>query len=179
MNQLRVVRSVLYTASHYNDVIMGTMASQHTSDCLLNRLFRHTSKKTSKLRVTGLCAGNSPVTDEFLAQMASNAENVSIWWRHHEQTGSSSIQLMAWYLFGANLLFIHYLLFTQKMNYGHLDHWEHTLIARFVGPTWGPSGADRTQVGPMLAPWTLLSEYLNKILISKRYAKYSLKSIVF
>ena len=34
---------------------------------------------------------------------------------------------------------------------------EATLIARFVGPTWGPSGADRTQVGPMLAPWTLLS----------------------
>ena len=32
-----------------------------------------------------------------------------------------------------------------------------TLIARFLGPTWGPSGADRTQMGPMLAPWTLLS----------------------
>ena len=32
-----------------------------------------------------------------------------------------------------------------------------SLIARFMGPTWGPSGADRTQVGPMLAPWTLLS----------------------
>ena len=32
-----------------------------------------------------------------------------------------------------------------------------TLIARFMGPTWGPSGADRTQVGAMLAPWTLLS----------------------
>ena len=28
--------------------------------CLLNRLFRRRSKKTSKLRVTGLCAGNSP-----------------------------------------------------------------------------------------------------------------------
>ena len=27
-----------------------------------------------------------------------------------------------------------------------------------MGPTWGPSGADRTQVGPMLAPWTLLSD---------------------
>ena len=24
-------------------------------------------------------------------------------------------------------------------------------------PSWGPSGADRTQVGPVLAPWTLLS----------------------
>ena len=32
-----------------------------------------------------------------------------------------------------------------------------SLRARFMGPTWGPSGADRTQVGPMLAPWTLLS----------------------
>ena len=31
------------------------------------------------------------------------------------------------------------------------------LIARFMGPTWGPSGAERTQVGPMLAPWSLLS----------------------
>ena len=28
--------------------------------CLLNRLFRRRSRKTSKLRVTGLCAGNSP-----------------------------------------------------------------------------------------------------------------------
>ena len=51
---------------------------------LLNCLFGHRSKKTSKLRVTGLCAGNSPGTGEFPAQMASSAENVSIWWRHHE-----------------------------------------------------------------------------------------------
>ena len=32
-----------------------------------------------------------------------------------------------------------------------------TLIARFMGSTWGLSRADKTQVGPMLAPWTLLS----------------------
>ena len=32
-----------------------------------------------------------------------------------------------------------------------------SLIARFMGPTWRPSGADRTQVGPMLFPWNLLS----------------------
>ena len=55
-------------------------------DCLLNLLFRRGSKKTSKLRVTGLCAGNSPVTGEFPAQMASDTENVSIWWRHHGST---------------------------------------------------------------------------------------------
>ena len=48
--------------------------------CLPKRSFRNTSKKTSKLRVTGLCAGNSPVTGEVPANMASNAENVFIWW---------------------------------------------------------------------------------------------------
>ena len=53
-------------------------------ECSLNRLSKRRSKKTSKLRVTGLCVGNSPVTGEFPAQRASNAENVSIWWRHHE-----------------------------------------------------------------------------------------------
>ena len=37
--------------------------SPQSHDCLLNRLFRRRLKKTSKLRVTGLCAGNSPVTD--------------------------------------------------------------------------------------------------------------------
>ena len=60
--------------------------SNHRSrDCLLNRLFRRRSKRTSKLRVTGLCAGNSPGTGEFPAQRASYAENVSIWWRHHDK----------------------------------------------------------------------------------------------
>ena len=52
-------------------------------DCLLNRLFRRRSKKTSKLRVTGLCKGNLPVTGEFYAQRASKAEYASISWRHH------------------------------------------------------------------------------------------------
>ena len=32
-----------------------------------------------------------------------------------------------------------------------------TLITRFMGPTWDPPGANRTQVCPMLAPRTLLS----------------------
>ena len=66
--------------THYTDVIMGAIVSQITQphECLFNRLLRRRSKKASKLRVTGLCAGNSPGTGEFPAQMASNAENVSI-----------------------------------------------------------------------------------------------------
>ena len=69
------------TGTHYNDVIMSAMASQITS---LNRLFRRRSKKTSKLHVTGLCVGNSPLTGEFPTQRTSNPENISIWWHHHD-----------------------------------------------------------------------------------------------
>ena len=61
-----------------------SVSNHQPHDCLLNRLFGCKSKKTSKLLVTGLCAGNSPGTGEFSALMASNAENVSIWWRHHD-----------------------------------------------------------------------------------------------
>ena len=61
-----------------------SVSNHQPHDCSLNRLFRRRSRKTSKLRVNGLCAGNSPGTDEFPAQMASYAENVSIWWRHHD-----------------------------------------------------------------------------------------------
>ena len=50
-----------------------TVSNHQPHDCLLSRLFRSRSKKTSKLRVTGLSAGNSPGTGEFPAQMASNA----------------------------------------------------------------------------------------------------------
>ena len=70
---------------HYDDDIMGAIASQITSRTIVYSTvyLDADKKKTSKLCVTGLCAGNSPGTGEFPAQMASNAENGSIWWRHH------------------------------------------------------------------------------------------------
>ena len=73
----------LYIALQWRHNGRDGVSNHQPHDCFLNRLFRHRSKKTSKLRVTGLCAGNSPEAGEFPAQMASNAENVSIWWRHH------------------------------------------------------------------------------------------------
>ena len=48
----------------------NSVSNHQPHDCLLNRLFRRRSKKTPKLHVTGLCAGNSP-------------GNASLWWRHH------------------------------------------------------------------------------------------------
>ena len=61
---------------HHSDVIMSAVASRITS-------FSIVYSTVYFFRVIGLCAGNSPVTREFPAQRASNAENVSIWWRHH------------------------------------------------------------------------------------------------
>ena len=60
------------------------VSNHQPHDRLFNRLFRRRSKRTSKLRVTGLCERNSPVTGEFPAQRASNAENVFSWWRHYD-----------------------------------------------------------------------------------------------
>ena len=48
-------------------------------------------------------------------------------------------------------------------------------IARFMGPTWGPPGSCRPQLGPMLAPWTLLSgtvcmrTWLLSVVIKKQF----------
>ena len=74
------------------------ISNHQPHDHLLNCLFRRRSKKTSKLCVTGLCAGDSPITSEFPAQMASNGENVSIWLRHHVMLCSLNfvIHLISW-----------------------------------------------------------------------------------
>ena len=79
-----------------------SVSNHQPHDCLLGRLFRRRSKKTSKLRVTGFCAGNSPGTGEFPTQRAGNAENFSIWWRHHGYNDHnyilSAVQLGSWYI---------------------------------------------------------------------------------
>ena len=64
---------------------MGAIASQITNLTIVYSTVYSDAdkKKTPKLRVTGISAGNTPGTGEIPAQMASNAENVSIWWRHH------------------------------------------------------------------------------------------------
>ena len=76
--------------SHYSDIKISAMVSQIirvSMDCSKG-LSKHRSKKIPKLRVTGLCGENPPVTGGFPSQGASNAENVSIWWRHHGVMGS-------------------------------------------------------------------------------------------
>ena len=60
----------------------GDGVSNHQPHDCLHRLIRRRSKKTPKLRVTGLSVGEFTSQRWIPAQMASNAENVSISWRH-------------------------------------------------------------------------------------------------
>ena len=64
---------------------MGAISSQITSlTIVFSAIYLDTDHKENiKARRHWLCAGNSPEAGEFPAQIASNAENVSIWWRHH------------------------------------------------------------------------------------------------
>ena len=68
---------------HQSGVIMSAMAFYFTGVSFVSSNVCSGIKETSKLRITGHCEGNSPVTSEFPAQRASNEESVSIWWRHH------------------------------------------------------------------------------------------------
>ena len=57
---------------------MGTMVSQITSLTIVySTVIQAQIKENIKLRVTGLCVGNSPFTGEFPAQMAINAGSIS------------------------------------------------------------------------------------------------------
>ena len=54
------VRMNKHTSLHWCHNDHDGVSNHQPHGCILNRLFRRRSKKTSKLRVTGLCEGNSP-----------------------------------------------------------------------------------------------------------------------
>ena len=144
-------------------------------DCLLNCLFRRSSKKISKLHVTGLCEWNSSVTGEFPSQRASNAENVSIWWRHHVVFNLNTFRIRdsLWGIFQSFInqttqTFIlkqvpHFMVWCGNPNYqtswdvinpvlpffmyllGIMTSW-HGGAFHVTGPLWGESIRHKTQV---------------------------------
>ena len=96
-----------------------SVSNHQPHQCLLNRLFGCRSMKTSKLRVTGLCAGNSPGTGEFPAQMASNAENVYIWWRYHDVMACGLTAPINYYLDHCCFIVIYTFKITFYWNFCH------------------------------------------------------------
>ena len=93
-------------SDHYGDVIKGTMASQITSLTIVYLIVRSEAAQRKikaprywpfyhicalvlvpqSLQLSRLNRSHLLPNGEFPAQMASNAENVSIWWRHHALT---------------------------------------------------------------------------------------------
>ena len=138
------IRMVLTKCRHHCGCLISPLQWRHNGrdsvsnhqphDCLLNRLFRRRSKKTSKLRVTGLCAGNSRGIGEFPVQMASNAEKVFIWWRHHGwcYSWSNYRKHLKWievcnYIFYNKYNFIHFHPDVFYLGYYYL--WHCTLVS--------------------------------------------------
>ena len=67
---------------------MGAITSQITSlTVVFSTVYLDTDQRQHQSPASLAFAGNSPEAGEFPAQMASNAENVSIWWRHHVSDG--------------------------------------------------------------------------------------------
>ena len=122
-----------------------SVSNHQPHDCLLNRLFRRRSKKTSKLRVTGLCEGNPPVTGEFPAQMASNAENISTWWRHHVPNRTLWENV---YQINNSHCNIHHCPHEGLVPTGHL-YPDSKVHGANMGPTWVLSAPDGPHVGLM------------------------------
>ena len=70
---------------------MGAIASQITSRTIVYSTVYSDAyqRKNQSSASLAFSVGNSPGTGEFPAQIASNAENVSIWWRHHARNAQS------------------------------------------------------------------------------------------
>ena len=71
---------------------MGTVVSRWFTQPFIKAQIKENTKAPHHWP---LC-GNSPGTGEFPAQMASNAENISIWWRHHDKNKTSTTINETW-----------------------------------------------------------------------------------
>ena len=75
----------VHSNEHYIDVIMSTMASQITSFMIVFPTFYSGAYQWKHQNsASQACVWRIHRSVTFPAQMASNAENASIWWCHHE-----------------------------------------------------------------------------------------------
>ena len=73
---------------------MDAIASQITSLTIVySTIYSDADQRKHQSFASLASAGNSPGTVEFPAQMASDAENVSIWWRHHVQIRDNTFRV--------------------------------------------------------------------------------------
>ena len=75
----------IYKLCRLRWVVMGAIASQITSPTIVySTVYSDADQRKHQSSASlAFVRGHSPGTGEFSAQMANNAEKVSIWWRHH------------------------------------------------------------------------------------------------
>ena len=147
-------------------------------DSLFNSLFSRIMKKHQISDLLADYEGNPPVISWFPSQSTSNAKTVSMLscvvdnkaylesdiYKGMGPGNNYFCGLVTKHNWTVVLISPCHADRKIKLEFGHLFpvtlRWIVSLIARFMGPTWGPPGADRTQVGPTWATWTLLSGYM-------------------
>ena len=105
----RMAQCTLYVTSQWRHDEHDGVLNHLPHDCLLKRLFRHRSKKTSKLRVTGLCEGihrwpvnsphKGPVTRTFFPFD-------DVWWYKWTLTADSFFPNMDYLVLNYSLLYV-------------------------------------------------------------------------
>ena len=118
--------------------------SNHQPFDFLQQLVQANVQEDIIIQYYGPFVDKSTMLGGFPWQGNNNAENVSMPSRHHGVAWNVSNSMAT--LAGRN----------QAPVWGG----EGPQITKFMGPTWGPPGSCRPQMGPMLAPWTMLSKAL-------------------
>ena len=167
---------VCFTVStHYYDVTMSAVASKMTNiSTVCSTLCPGAHQRNApKLRVTGLCEANPLVTCCFVSQKASNAINVSIWWRHHGFRSwlgtkqKTSNKLGQWWPRSFN----HITLLGDHLQWRPVfmkTTW-HENVFHITDPLWGKSIRHwwvSSQGGRIVELWISVGDGLNKLLNS-------------
>ena len=153
---------VVVRTLHWRDNECDGVSNHKSNDCLLNRIFRRRSKKTSKLRITGRWPVNSPhkgpVTrkmfpfDDVIMIIAVWAVIWSTRWmrrKHDAQATSHTTELS---IFAPNSVEV--IVWTEKDHVGGRIYADSKVHGANTWPTWGRWDPGGPHVGPMnLAIW--------------------------
>ena len=121
-NELRLLDwKIGHQNKNHSDVIMGAMASQTTSLTIVYSTVYSGADQEENIKAPRhwpLC-GEVTVTGEFPTQRASNAENVSVWWRHHEFQKYSP----GWHVSLLHIFFLDYLILWGRIIRYYSNIW--------------------------------------------------------
>ena len=91
-----VCKCIEFELFHYSDVIMSAMASQIVGISIVSSAVCSGADQIKHLSSASLALWREPVTGRFPSQRASNAENVPIWWHHHDNAVNIWHHIWGW-----------------------------------------------------------------------------------